>query len=189
MSSHRPLQPRQWWWPPPPLPPPCPCSGLDKQYHTQNGVKSFYCLIWIPCAQACDLSWTYSNVIIHDRSQPWAYGVFCPALGTILKNLCSTVCVTVPCKLVASSRPMCKPTWAMACMNMIAPRGLLGQYTNTTTATQGDSGNPSQSVTKDADPQPPPIDLVLPPPAIPHTSVLKDRHAGLRNHPQPFRTH
>ena len=25
-------------------------------------------------AQGCGLSWTYSNVIVHDRSQPWAYG-------------------------------------------------------------------------------------------------------------------
>ena len=27
-------------------------------------------------AQGCDLSWTYSNVIVHDRPQPWAYGYF-----------------------------------------------------------------------------------------------------------------
>ena len=34
--------------------------------------------MWIPYAQGCDLSWTYSNVVVHDRSQPWAYGgMFC----------------------------------------------------------------------------------------------------------------
>ena len=31
-------------------------------------------LHWIPYAHGCDLSYTYSNVIVHDRSQPWAYG-------------------------------------------------------------------------------------------------------------------
>ena len=58
------------------------------------GFKTF--LFWIPYAQGCDLSCTYSNVIVHDRSQPWAYGdVFCTqdpkhisnrGLGAILKK-------------------------------------------------------------------------------------------------------
>ena len=28
-----------------------------------------------PYAQGCDLSWTVSHIINHDRSQPWAYGI------------------------------------------------------------------------------------------------------------------
>ena len=36
-------------------------------------------LVWIPYAQGCDLSSTYSNVVVDDRPQPWAYGdVFWP---------------------------------------------------------------------------------------------------------------
>ena len=29
-----------------------------------------------PYAEGCDLSCTYSNVIVHDRPQPWAFGYF-----------------------------------------------------------------------------------------------------------------
>ena len=29
-----------------------------------------------PYAQGCDLSWTYSNVVVCDRPQPWAYRYF-----------------------------------------------------------------------------------------------------------------
>ena len=51
--------------------------------------------IWIPYAQGCDLSCTYSNVIVHDRSQPWAYGdVFCsriPGHPTVLAKTTSRI--------------------------------------------------------------------------------------------------
>ena len=40
------------------------------RWHHQRPNRRWYRTFVTPYAQGCDLSWTYSKVIVHDRSQP-----------------------------------------------------------------------------------------------------------------------
>ena len=42
-----------------------------------------------PHAQGCDLSWTVSHIIYHDRSQPWAYGIHNKKSTSLHCGVCS----------------------------------------------------------------------------------------------------
>ena len=64
-----------------------------------------------PYAQGCDLSWTYSNVFVHGRAQPWANRGDEGAVP-------STVCSSLWHARVASSRSVDK-SWLRACSSAV----------------------------------------------------------------------